>query len=322
MFQVEFQYFELEKIEKQKEGLLNIKSFMGLPLKKEFDKEDYAIVGVPFDTATTNRAGCRFGPRAIREWSDRFRPNVQDARWIIKNLKGMDYGNVPVMPGYTEESLMCIYQSLKEVLDADLTPIVLGGDHLITYAELRAYSEKYGRVAMIHFDSHNDTSDRKEIQYNHGTPFRRAIEDGFLDTSHSIQVGIRGYAETYRMDYAKENGMRVITGRELHDMGIARAAEMIREQVGNQKCMVTFDIDFLDPSAAPGTGTPVSGGFTTYEAMELLRQGVTGLNVAGFDLVEVMEDYDPGRITALAAYHIVYQYLTILSKKKAEMEKD
>lgn len=317
MFQVEISEEFRKKLEYRLSADQN--TFMGLPHKQTFDGEDFCVLGVPYDTTTTGRPGTRFGPRAIREFNGRPSKYSQDAKWCCDNLKGMDMGDIPVMLGYTLESMQLIYENVKKVLDADVTPIVLGGDHLITYGELRAYAEKYGKVAMIHFDSHNDTSDYED-KYTHGTPFRRAIEDGFLDPTHSIQVGIRGYAETYRLEYADEVGMKVITARELHKIGIEEAAKRIREQVGNVPCIVTFDIDFLDPSAAPGTGTPVSGGFTTYEGMELIRQSLPGLDVKGFDLVEVMEDYDPGHITALAASHIIFQFLTVLSRNKKSKE--
>ncbi len=318
-FQTEIPDFLRKELEQRNKE--PIKSFMGLPLKKEFKKEDFCIVGVPYDTSTTNRPGTRFGPRAIREFMSRFGKYSQDAKWEIDNLEGMDYGDIAVKSGYTKESLTIVYEEVKKILDAGITPIVLGGDHLITYPELGAYASKYGKIAMIHFDSHNDTSDY-ENKLTHGTPFRRAIEDGFLDASHSIQVGIRGYSDTYRLEYANETGMQVITARQLHEIGIGKAARLIKEQVQDAKCIVTFDIDFLDPAAAPGTGTPVAGGFTTYEAMELLRESVTGLNVVGFDLVEVMEDYDPGHITSLAATHIIYQFLMILSKNKKNAGKN
>ena len=309
-----------EKIEKS--GGRTIKPFMGLPLKQSFDGEDFCVMGVPYDTNTTNRPGTRFGPRAIREFMNNFGRYSQDADWEADNVSGMDYGDIPVALGYTMQTMQLIYEYVKKALDADAAPIVLGGDHLITYAELRAYAEKYGPVAMIHFDSHNDTSEKGMggIDFYHGSPFIRAIEDGYLDAAHSIQVGIRGYIDTYRLDYAKENGMEVITARQLHEIGLKEAAARIKKQVGSAKCIVTFDIDFLDPAAAPGTGTPVTGGFTTYEAMELIRQGTAGLGVVGFDLVEVMEDYDPGHITALAASHIIYQFIMALSKNKSLKE--
>lgn len=297
----------------------SVKTFMGLPYKQTFDGEDFCILGVPYDTTTTGRPGTRFGPRAVREFLNRFGKYSQDAKWVADNVIGMDYGDISVMLGYTLESLQLIYEGVKKVLDADVTPIVIGGDHLITYGELRAYAEKYGKVAMVHFDSHNDTSDF-DNKYTHGTPFRRAIEDGYLDPTHSIQVGIRGYSETYRNEYAKEHGMEVITARELHKIGIEEAAARIRKQVGTSPVIVTFDIDFLDPAAAPGTGTPVSGGFTTYEGMELIRRSIPGLDVKGFDLVEVMEDYDPGHITALAATYLITQFISVISQNKKNAE--
>ena len=264
----------------------SVKTFMGLPYKQTFDGEDFCILGVPYDTTTTGRPGTRFGPRAVREFLNRFGKYSQDAKWVADNVIGMDYGDIPVMLGYTLESLQLIYEGVKKVLDADVTPIVIGGDHLITYGELRAY----------------------------------AIEDGYLDPTHSIQVGIRGYSETYRNEYAKEHGMEVITARELHKIGIEEAAARIRKQVGTSPVIVTFDIDFLDPAAAPGTGTPVSGGFTTYEGMELIRRSIPGLDVKGFDLVEVMEDYDPGHITALAATYLITQFISVISQNKKNAE--
>lgn len=313
MFHVDISEEYRKKLESRSPS--NLKTFMGLPHKASVDDEDFCILGVPYDTTTTGRPGTRFGPRAIREFLSRYSTYSQDAQWCYDNLKGMDLGDIPVMLGYTLETMQLIYENVKKVLDGGAIPIVLGGDHLITYGELRAYAANYGKVAMVHFDSHNDTSDY-ENKYTHGTPFRRAIEDGFLDPTHSIQVGIRGYSETYRNDYAAEVGMKVITARELHKIGIEETAKRIREQVGNSPCIVTFDIDFLDPSAAPGTGTPVSGGFTTYEGMELIRQSLVGLDIKGFDLVEVMEDYDPGHITALAACHIIAQFIAVISKNK------
>jgi agmatinase len=296
---------------------VSIRTFMGLPFKRTVEDEDFCVVGVPFDLAVSNRPGARFGPRAIREFMGTFSKYSQDADWEIENLKGMDCGDISILTGYTMESLELIYEGIAEILNGGAIPIILGGDHLITYAELRAYHEQFGPVAMVHFDSHNDTSDYKD-KFTHGTPFRRAIEDGFLDAAHSVQVGIRGFMDTYRNDYAKSLGMKVITAREIHESGINAAAAGIKAHVGAAPVIVTFDIDFLDPSAAPGTGTPVVGGFTTYQAMELIRQAVTGLDVKGFDLVEVIEDYDPGHITALAACHIIYQFLVVISKNKAE----
>mgnify|MGYP001535467793 CR=1 FL=1 len=279
----------------------NIKTLFGLPYKQDIDGEDFVVLGVPYDTSVTNRTGCRFGPRAIRNAYGAGRLSYeQDNSYKVANLKGMDMGDIGVVLGYVEETMELIRESVRKVLDAGAVPIVLGGDHLIAYAELKAYSEKYGKVAMVHFDTHEDTWDYGDrIKYNHGTPFRNAIEDDILDTEHSIQV---------------------ITARELHKIGIKETCRRIKEQVGDAKVFITFDIDFLDPVYAPGTGTPMPGGFSTYEACEIIRNGLAGLDIVGFDLVEVMENYDPAGITAINAVAILKQFVILLSKKKAEQE--
>lgn len=296
----------------------SINTLFGLPYKQNFDGEDFCVLGVPYDTSVTNRTGTRFGPRAIRNaYGAAHFSYEQDNQYKVDNLKGMDMGDIPVVLGYVEETMELIRENVKKVLDAGVIPVVLGGDHLIAYAELKAYAEKYGKVAMVHFDTHEDTWDYGEmIKYNHGTPFRNAIEDDLLDTEHSIQVGIRSGGDTYRIKYAEEHGMKVITARELHAIGIKETCRRIKEQVGDAPVFITFDIDFLDPVYAPGTGTPMPGGFSTYEACEIIRRGLTDLNIIGFDLVEVMEDYDPGQITAMNAAAILKQFLIILSKKK------
>lgn len=316
-----------KQIEEDRYGL-NLASFGGLPLKREFDGEDFCVVGIPYDTCTTRRTGARFGPKAIRAGIHSIAGineqglYSQDAHYAIHNLKGMDYGNLPVKNGYTEVSYQIIYEGIKKILDNGCVPIALGGDHSMTYPELRAYSESVGApVAIIHFDSHNDTTDAPENRkFHHGTPFRRAFEDGFLDTEHSIQIGIRGYVDSHRMTFAKEHGMEVITARELHKIGVEECAERIRAQVKDAPCIVTFDVDFLDPVYAPGTGTPVAGGFTSYETYEIIRQSLPGLDVRGFDIVEVTEDYDPAQVTGLFAGYLVVQFLAMLSKNKAAKE--
>ena len=277
----------------------NIKTLFGLPYKQDIDGEDFVVLGVPYDTSVTNRTGCRFGPRAIRNAYGAGRLSYeQDNSYKVANLRGMDMGDIGVVLGYVEETM-----------------------ELIAYAELKAYSEKYGKVAMVHFDTHEDTWDYGDrIKYNHGTPFRNAIEDDILDTEHSIQVGIRSGGDTYRIKYAQDHGMKVITARELHKIGIKETCRRIKEQVGDAKVFITFDIDFLDPVYAPGTGTPMPGGFSTYEACEIIRNGLAGLDIVGFDLVEVMENYDPAGITAINAVAILKQFVILLSKKKAEQE--
>ncbi len=318
----------IKKRMNERDNGLALASFGALPLKHEFDGEDFCVVGIPFDTATTRRCGTRFGPRAIRGpirniagINDKGLYS-QDAHYAIHNLKGMDYGDLQVQNGYTEVSFQIIYEGIKKILDNGCVPIALGGDHSITYPELRAYSEKAGApVAIIHFDSHNDTTDTAENRkFTHGSPFRRAFEDGFLDAAHSIQIGIRGYNDSHRLIFAKEHGIEVITARELHEIGVEECVARIKKQVQDAPCIVTFDVDFLDPVYAPGTGTPVGGGFTSYEAYEIVREALPGLDVRGFDIVEVTEDYDPAQITGLFAAHLVIQFLVAISKNKEARE--
>lgn len=300
----------------------SMRTLFDLPYKWDIEDEDYVVMGVPYDTSVTNRPGTRFGPRAIRRaYGAGHFGYSQDNDYKVTNLKGMDEGDIGVVLGYVMESMQLIYENTLRILDAGAIPIVLGGDHLIAYPELKAYATKYGKVAMVHFDTHEDTWDYgDEIKYNHGTPFRNAIEDGVLDTEHSVQVGIRSGGDTYRIKYAQEHGMEVITARELHKIGIEECCRRIREHVGSAKVFITFDIDFLDPVYAPGTGTPMPGGFSTYEAAEIIRHGLTGLDIVGCDLVEVMENYDVGEITALNAQAIIKEFLIALSKNKAMKE--
>ncbi len=315
--------FEIEISDEQRKYLeeirdKQIKPFLNLPLKQNIDGEDYVVLGVPYDTTTTGRSGARTGPKAIRRFSGKIGCPIPGEKSGAE-IKGMDMGDIPVMNGYTFESLTLITENVSKVLDAGAMPIVLGGDHLIAYAELKAYAKKYGPVAMVHFDSHNDTSDYG-VDWVHGTPFRRAIEDGYLDASHSVQIGIRGYGESYRNDYGIEQGMDIIIARELHRIGTDQAAKRIREHVGNAPVFITFDIDFLDPSCAPATGTPVAGGFQTYQATDIILKALPGLDIKGFDIVEVMEDYDPGQITAAAATRIAADFIEVIRRNKHQEE--
>ncbi len=289
-----------------------VKPFMNLPLSDEVGNADYAILGVPYDTTTTGRSGARKGPSAIRRLPGRIGRPMPGSATPVEPI-GVDLGNIPVLNGYTLESLTLITEYVFKVLNAGAIPIVFGGDHLIAYAELKAYAKKYGPVAMVHFDSHNDTSDYG-VEWVHGTPFRRAIEDGYLDAPHSLQIGIKSFGETYRNDYGREKGMEIITAHELHQIGTEECAKRIRAHVGDAPVFITFDIDFLDPSCAPATGTPVAGGFQTYQATEILLKALPGLDIKGFDLVEVMEDYDPGQITAATADRIALDFIEVIRR--------
>jgi agmatinase len=199
---------------------------------------------------------------------------------------------------------------------------MLGGDHSVTLPELRAMAKTHGPVALIHFDSHSDTGDKRfGRKYTHGTPFRRAVEEELILVDHSIQVGMRGSVYSRdSLDDARKMGFDLVTSVEVQERGIDELIRRIRERVGNAKAFVSFDIDFVDPAYAPGTGTPEVGGFTSREALRVVR-GLRDLDLVGFDLVEVLPQYDPSQITALLAANIVYEFISLIAlRKKLESE--
>lgn len=296
-----------------------VRTFMRLPNVKTLEDVDFLIVGIPFDTGASFRVGARFGPQAIRDTSILLRPYNPELKInIFEHCSGIDYGDIDVIPGYIEESYEKIQKDMVEILKASVIPISMGGDHSITLAELRAVRDVFGPVALIHFDSHSDTWDSYfDKKYNHGTPIRRAIEEGCIEVEHSIQIGLRGplYCPGDLQD-AVDMGLEVMTTRDIRRIGIDKAIERIRERVKDTPVFVTFDIDFLDPAYAPGTGTPEIGGFTTWEALEMVRNSLKGLNFVGFDLVEVLPAYDSGQITAFAAAGIIYEFISLIACNK------
>ena len=205
------------------------------------------------------------------------------------------------------------------IVDAGVIPISLGGDHGITLPELRAVSRKQGPVALLHFDSHSDTEDEYFGKpHNHGTPFRRAVEENLILPHKSIQLGLRG--SIYSPDHLntpRQLGFEIVTAEEIHEMGVVSVINKIRTRIGNAKVFLTFDIDFVDPAYAPGTGTPEIGGFTSRETLQIVR-GVKDLNFVGFDLVEVLPAYDPSQITALLAANIIYEFISIIAYQKRQ----
>ena len=247
-----------------------LKSFMRLPFSRELEGVDIAVAGVPFDLATTNRAGTRFGPGYLRDKG--LRSAISDVDLdinISENLKCVDYGDFELQLGYLPDSFYKITQQTKEILDAGATPIIVGGDHAITFPELEAFYYKYGKMALVHFDSHLDTgrsikNDETRDFYHHGNPFYWALRRGYVDGNHMIQLGIRGgfMDGTSADEFSKEHGREYILAKDLHRMSYDEAAKRIRDKVGDMPVFVTFDIDFLDPAYAPGTGTPVVGGFS------------------------------------------------------------
>ena len=291
-----------------------IRTFMRAPHVTDLAGVDAIVYGIPFDTATSYRTGPRFGPEAIRSASALIRPyNPALEVNVVEALSIVDYGDVPVSPGLTERTYGQIEAALAPVVEAGVFPAAMGGDHSITLAELRALAERHGPVALVQLDSHGDTWEQYFGQpYFHGTTFKRAAEEGLLDTSVSVQAGMRGSlygAED--LQEARDLGFTVLTTDELRDLGPAGYGELVLGKVGARPVFVSFDIDFLDPAFAPGTGTPEVGGFSTAEALAFLRS-LRGIKLAGCDVVEVSPPYDgPGMQTALAGANVLYDLLAL-----------
>lgn len=298
-----------------------IHTLLGLPYDKDAKDADVALYGMPFDISTTNRTGCRFGPEGIRQYGQ-CKPYHEELDIdIFDDFKAVDTGDFAIPLSYVERDMDAVENQLYELLEKGVKTIGVGGDHTLSYPELLALKRKFGKVAFVHFDSHTDTWDWPDENgntlINHGTPFRLAIQHDCIDMDHAIQIGMRGGFGTLEdHDFALEHGMQIIFGNELHELGMSACAKRIREVVGDTPVFVTFDIDFLDPAVAPGTGTPIVGGFTTAEALQILREGLTGLNIVAMDLVEVAPAYDPTGQTQVVANEILREFLSILSYNK------
>src|SRR5690625_3795084 len=291
------------------------RTFMRLENVQTTEDVDFVIIGVPFDTAASNRTGQRYGPQHVRDFSVLLRPyNPDQDIDIFEYCSGVDYGDIDVVPGNIHRTYDNIVEGLLPVLEKNITPIMIGGDHSISLGHLRAFAKKYGSVSLVQSDSHGDAWDNYYGEkYMHGTPFRRAVEEGLIDTDHSIQIGMRGplYGPEDIED-ARDLGFEVIPMNEVRKIGHEKVIERIHKRAQDKPVFVTFDIDFLDPAYAPGTGTPEVGGPTSHEALEFVR-GLDGLNIKGFDLVEVLPTYDSGEINAVAASSVVYEMITLIA---------
>ena len=293
-------------------------TFARLPLVRTLDEVDLAVVGVPFDTGVTYRVGGRFGPNAVRAASVMLRPynaNLEVAPFEV--LSCVDYGDVAIVPGYTERSYQAIEEAVAPIVEAGVIPLLIGGDHACTLPHLRATRSR-GPVAVIDFDSHTDAWDSYfGEKYNHGTWMRRAIEEGLVDTEHSIEVGLRGsiYAEGDWVGLRTELGLDYLTTEDLFAIGPAAVAARIRERVADRPAFISFDIDVVDPAYAPGTGTPEAGGPSARDLLTVLR-GLTGIDFVGFDVVEVIPAYDPAGQTATLAANLAYEMLSLVALRR------
>jgi agmatinase len=291
-----------------------IRTYMRAPHVTDLTGVDAAVYGIPFDTATSYRAGARFGPEAIRSASALIRPYhpVHDVN-VVESLSIVDYGDLPVSPGDTERTYAQVREALAPIVAAGAFPVAMGGDHSITLAELRVLAKRHGPLALVQLDAHADTWDQYFGQkYFHGTTFKRAVEEGLLEAGASVQAGMRGSGyDAGDMDSARELGFTVIPSEELRALGPVRYGELILERVSERPVFLSFDIDFLDPAFAPATGTPEIGGFSTAEAVAFLR-ALRGIELAGCDVVEVSPAYDgPGQQTAVAAANVLFELLAL-----------
>jgi agmatinase/guanidinopropionase len=297
---------------------MGIPSFMRLPVSRELKGVDAAILGIPFDSGTSYRSGARFGPRKIREaslmiWGH----NPSSGVTPLKTLKVVDYGDVSVIPTSIEHTMDRIERCAAEVLQAGPALITLGGDHSIALPLLRAHAKKFGPLSLVHVDAHLDTweSEFDDIPYSHGTPFRHALQEGLIRKGEYVQIGIRGPVSG-EADYeqAAALGARTITIQEVMEKGMREVLEEVHQRI-HGPVYVTVDIDSADPAFAPGTGTPEVGGLSSYQLLQLVR-GLRGLNLVGFDLVEVSPPYDHGDITAVLAANIAFEFLSLIAAKK------
>jgi guanidinopropionase len=295
-----------------------IPTFMRLPhlAVEEADEVQIGLVGVPWDGGTTNRPGPRHGPRQLRDASTMIRL-VNQATGIrpFHLARCADLGDCPVNPADVQDSLQRISGFYGKVRAKGIVPMTAGGDHLVSLPVLRGLVGKGAPVAMIHFDAHTDFYDTYfgGFRFTHGTPFRRAAEEGLIDTGRVVQIGIRGTAyDGEDVRWAKAHGVRIVMIEELMDRGVDAVMDEARAVVGDQLCYVSFDIDGIDPSQAPGTGTPEIGGFTTHMAQRMVRR-LQGLNLVGADLVEVSPPFDPSGMTAWVGVNIMFELLCVLA---------
>ena len=291
-----------------------VKTFARCPLVDDPAGVDVGILGIPFDTATTNRPGARFGPEAIRSASIALRPyNPAQRTQVFGQLSVADLADVPVTPGNAEKTAGQIAEHLEPIVRAGTRTLCLGGDHLVVLGELRALAAVHGPVGVVLLDAHADVWDVYcGERYYHGSPFRRALEEGVVDPGRSLLAGMRGgvYAPE-DAEMPQKLGFEVITGDELVTLSPEEYRTRVQARGGDGPLFLSFDVDVLDPAFAPGTGTPETAGLSTREALGFVR-ALRGIDFAGYDVVEVSPPYDgPGQPTAVAAANVAFELLTL-----------
>jgi guanidinobutyrase / D-arginase len=290
-------------------------TFARLPRLDQVASADIAVVGVPFDTGVSYRPGARFAPAAVREASRLLRPYHPGLDVSpFESAQVVDAGDIVCNPFDIGKAITEIQDQATVLLQSDARLVTIGGDHTIALPLLRAVAAKHGPVALLHFDAHLDTWDTYFGEpYTHGTPFRRAVEEGILDTSAVSHVGTRGPLYG-RADLSEDKrlGFGIVTSADVMRRGVDEVVAALRDRIGDRPLYVSVDIDVLDPAHAPGTGTPEAGGMTSRELLEILR-GLAGTNLVSADVVEVAPAYDHAEITSIAASHVAYDLVTLLA---------
>lgn len=286
-------------------------SFMRRRYSKDVEGTDAVVLGIPFDAAVSNRPGARFGPQAIRRASAIFDndPQYPFARDLFEAMAVVDYGDVLLDYGNHQKTPWLIEETAAGIIASGAFLLSLGGDHFVTWPLLKAHAGKYGPLALVHFDAHQDTWDDDGERIDHGSFVSRAVREGVIDAAHSIQIGIRTHAP-------EDFGIRILHGYDVEDMGAQQIADAILAHVGDRPAYLTFDIDCLDPAFAPGTGTPVSGGPSSAKILSVLRK-LGSLDIRGADVVEVAPAYDHADITAIAGATVAMYMLGLKAERLA-----
>jgi len=286
-------------------------SFMRRRYSKDVDGVDAVILGIPFDAATSNRPGARFGPQAIRRASAIFDndPQYPFARDLFETMAVVDYGDILLDYGNHQKTPGLIEAEAAKIITSGAFLLSLGGDHFVTWPLLKAHAAKHGPLALVHFDAHQDTWDDDGERIDHGSFVARAVREGVIDADHSIQIGIRTHAP-------EDFGIRILHGYDVEDLSAQPIADTILAHVGDRPAYLTFDIDCLDPAFAPGTGTPVAGGPSSAKILSVLRK-LGSLDIRGADVVEVAPAYDHADITAIAGATVAMYMLGLKAERLA-----
>lgn len=297
-----------------------LRSFMRLPVVEEMPRGlDFAIVGIPLDGASTFESGQRMAPVAVRSASVNCRgyhPELDVE--LFAYLQGADFGDAPMLPGYIEECYANTEKKIDEVYAAGAVPFCIGGDHAVTLPILRAAAKKHGKFALLHFDAHYDNNDQYfGKKYNHATWVYHGVSEGLIDPGHSLQLGMRGPCFVTDRQQSKKLGIETITAEEMRDLGIEETVRRIKDRIGDMKIFCSFDIDFVDPSCAPATGTMEPGGFMSWETFRLIR-AAKEMELIGMDMVEVLPAMDRSGITSNLAAYIMYDFIAMMAWRKKQ----